>query len=249
MRYFDKDEAELLNAEPWQIEMLELNPSYICWGPHEDYMWKEGGAWDSRQVFASWAEFGPWRLDELNECVNFYFSAHRPNVECPSCNGSGLHPQSLGVHGTFYPHQCDELGVSRSQAWHDNITQDEAQALIDAKRNRGRTTAEEINAVNRGRSSLDMHDAINRHILIEARCKRLGLPVQCDECSGHGRVFTSEKAQLSLTLWWLHPRKGCSRGLEITNVERAELPAVREFLKQAAERNAQRFAKIVAGAA
>ncbi len=50
MRYFDEDEAARLNAEPWQLALLKANPSYLGWGPHEDYMWKEGSGWDSRIV-------------------------------------------------------------------------------------------------------------------------------------------------------------------------------------------------------
>jgi hypothetical protein len=35
---FDAKELKRLNPEPWQVKMLELNPSYVCWGPGEDYM-------------------------------------------------------------------------------------------------------------------------------------------------------------------------------------------------------------------
>lgn len=47
MKYFDADEAARLNAKTWQIELLNANPDYLGWGPHEDYMWKEGDGWKS----------------------------------------------------------------------------------------------------------------------------------------------------------------------------------------------------------
>ena len=49
---------------------------------------------------------------------------------------------------------------------------------------------------------------------------------------------------LSLTLWMLHPRKGCSRGVLIENLEEEDMPAVYAYLQEAAKRNANRFSKI-----
>lgn len=262
MRCYDESDAKELNAEPWQLDLLKLNPAYPHWGPHEDYMTKEGSGWDSRQLFENWAEFGPWGLDELNECVNFYFSVRRESVECSECGGNGYHPDAQRVVNTFYPHQCHSIGVPASEAWNDKVTQDEVQALVDANRLHDLThhwtpgegwkrndpanvpTAEEVNAWQRGRSL--GHDCINRMILIEARLARLGLPKNCPTCGGNGYVHTAPAAHVSLTLWWLHPRKGCSRGLEVNNIERADLPAVFAFLRSAADRNAERFAKIPA---
>jgi len=71
MRYEDNEEAKRLNAEPWQLALLKANPSYCGWGPHEDYMGGKGEGWNSRIIVPTWAEFGPWNLDELNECANF----------------------------------------------------------------------------------------------------------------------------------------------------------------------------------
>src|SRR5688572_3657616 len=100
MRYFDEDESAEINAEPWQIELLKLNPAYTSWGPHEDYMCGEKGGWDSRQIFATWKEFGPWELDDLNECVNFYFSVERTTKDCPTCGGNGYHKDAQTVVNT-----------------------------------------------------------------------------------------------------------------------------------------------------
>lgn len=159
MRYRDHEEAERLGAEPWQLALLDANPAYLGWGPHEDYMWNEGEGWNSSVITPTWKEFGPWALNDLNECVNFYFSIKRESAECSACKGKG-------VEST------------------------------------------------------------------------------CPLCNGNGQVFVGPPAHVSLTLWWLHPRKGCSRGIEITRVEREELPDVRRFLEAAAQRNADRFAGI-----
>jgi len=43
MRKYPENENDLrelkdLNVEDWQAEALKMNPSYVFWGPHEDYM-------------------------------------------------------------------------------------------------------------------------------------------------------------------------------------------------------------------
>ena len=239
MRYFDKDDAKRLKAEQWQIDLLKLNPSYLSWGPHEDYMWTKGEGWNSSQIHPTWKAFGPWGLDELNECVNFYFSVDRASKECPTCGGDGYHPDAQPVAESFYSHSSPN-GIG----WNDKITQDEFKALQKKGRAKEFKTVDECNKANGPGARGIGHDAINRWILIEARLKRLGLPKTCPSCEGHGHVFTADKAHASLTLWWLHPRKGCSRGVEITAIEQAELPEVFAFLRTAADRNAARFAKL-----
>lgn len=244
MRYADEDEAKKMNAAPWQLALLNCNPGYCSWGPHEDYMSTRGDGWNSAQICATWQDFGPWGLDDLNECVNFYFEVNRANVECPTCNGDGYHPRTRRVVNTFYRHQCESVGAPESEAWNDKITQDEADYLIAEGRGKAGMTAEQFNAQNAQGARGWGHDAINRHLLIRARLKRLGLPEQCPQCDGEGFVYTAPAAHVSLILWMLHPRKGCSRGVEITRIEESDLPVIQEYLATAAQRNADRFAGI-----
>lgn len=102
-------------------------------------------------------------------------------------------------------------------------------------------TAAEVNAA---QSSMMGHDDINRWILTRTRIKRLGLPLRCDLCNGDGTVYTSPDAHVTLMLWMLVPRKGCSRGVEINNITQDDLSEVFTFLKDAADRNAARFSGI-----
>jgi hypothetical protein len=321
MRYYpeseyDRKEAEKLGAPDWMLNALKANPNYCSWGPHEDYMWKEGDGWDSRVLKESWKSFGPWELDSMNEVVNFYFTIARDSKECPTCAGRFYHPDAQWVSESFYSHSspfkcqtardlqgkaimarfggpesspihgyggfppdsilakyspdfrafCEEMRVHH--CWHDRITQDEVDALTEAdrlydftkewtkesgwqpKQPKPVVTAEMVNAVNRpGSKGLLGHDGINRGILIEARLKRFGMPLYCPECEGDGHVFTANHPHLSLVLWVLHPRKGCSRGVEIKAIQREELPVVKAWLEEAASRNADRFSKLTALAA
>lgn len=87
-------------------------------------------------------------------------------------------------------------------------------------------------------------DAISRNILTEARCEKWGIPHSCPSCDGHGDEYTADECHVGLILWLLHPRKGASRGVHIKRVEQAQLPEVYQFLREARERNANRFGRI-----
>lgn len=132
--------------------------------------------------------------------------------------------------------------------WNDKITQDEADILI--KKGRIFTearTADEINAEQNkhGQFLNHKHDGINRSILTRARCERFKIPLSCETCEGHGYVFTESQAHTALVLWLLHPRKGAGRGVHIKRLEREDINKALAFLREAAQRNADRFSKVV----
>lgn len=164
--YDEKMLAEI-KPEPWMLDLLELNPKYTLWGPHEDYMIgarpDPSGftSWRDPILVHGWSHFREkWCLDEYNECVNFYFEISRDECPCPDCSPSYL--------------------------------------------------------------------------------------PGCETCDGDGTVYRDDSpAYVNLVLWWLHPRKGASRGIEIKPITQANLPSVFGFLKRAAERNASRFEKVV----
>lgn len=243
MRYFDAEDAEKINAKPWQLDLLKMNPEYISWGIHEDYM-SSGVSWDAPITAASWKDFGPWELNDLNECVNFYFNIIRSSEECDVCNGNGYHPVSQHIVNGFYTHMND-----RGDNWCNQITQDEVDVLMasnclwDFTHGKPEGFVPTAYDVNNSRNPL-VHDAINRNILTKTRLNRLGLPVTCPKCDGDCIVYTEENATVSLNLWMLVPRKGCSRGVEVSNIVEDDLPEVFEFLRKAADRNAARFSGI-----
>ena len=279
---YDDERAELarLNVEPWMIEYLALNPGYTAWGPGEDCMSKEGDDWDSSREFTSWSAFGPWALDDLNECVHFYFELDRPEEGCASCDASGYNPETRVVADTFHDHgdcrvdftnwrivgsieDARRPGGATGRRWEDRITQDEVDVLIAAGRLRRWVddgwqsvprTAAEVNAANRegakGRGAERdrelIHDGVNREILIEARARRLGVWGLCPSCEGRGTMFTAPRGHLSVVLWILHPRKGCSRGVRVRYLSEDDARAARRWLAQAAERNARRFDGVAA---
>jgi hypothetical protein len=292
----DRKELAKLNAAPWQIGLLSLNPGYCHWGPHEDYMWNEKDGWDGRIIRPNWPKM-EIQLDELNEVVNFHFDVLRATKTCETCQGRFYHPDAQWVSESFYRHSSpfheanweservmqmlrrspeppaihshntypDEETLVRYKpefrrfceqmrdgdgGWIDKITQDEVDALVAAGRLRKNAgglpwTPDTVNAAQHTRDFMEHHDAINQSILVRRRCERFGIPVLCPTCDGDGTVFVEPEAHVALVLWLIHPRKGASRGVEIERIEREDLPVVFAFLKEAARRNAERFAKAV----
>jgi hypothetical protein len=242
---YDKEELARLKAEPWQVDLLQLNPSYTSWGPGEDYMKgyheKGGDGWDAAIKIETSKDFS-FGLDELNETVNFYFSVVRASTECLDCGGSGFAPKARKVSDDFY--DFDHNGTR----WCDKITQDELNALHAEGRCMDGRTLEQVNDDNslngQRKRGFFGHDSINRHILIKRRCARLGFQLLCETCEGHGYVYIDPKAHVELTLWVLHPRKGCSRGVRVFDVRREDLPTLFNFLRRADDRNRARFAKV-----
>jgi hypothetical protein len=251
VRHFDKDDAKDLKADKWMLDLLKLNPAYTSWGPYEDYMRGPKDGWNSPQFRDGWEslDFG---LDDLNEVVNFYFEIERANKPCVACDSSGQNPATKKIADDYY--DFDNTG----RRWRDNITQEEVEALqakgrlcswdaAQKKRVPLVVTAEQVNEANRrgGLFGELVHDSINCWILVEARARRLGVYGNCAECRGSGHIYTEPKAHVNLILWVLHPRKGCSRGVEVKNITRKDLPKVFAYLKRAAQRNANRFRKVV----
>ena len=257
MRNYPKEDYEFedlkkINAEDWMIECLKMNPEYNSWGPYEDYMYKEGQGWDSRIIKENWSDFGPWELNDLNEIVNFYFSVERDSKNCISCKGYGLNKKTKELTDAWYSFDKEDwIDTNKDKrynnaAWQYHLTQVEVDALWKAGRLKGdfeeKPTPEQVN---KWATTGFGHDAINRWICVKARAEKEGYYGACKECHGDGYIFTKPAAKLNITFWFLHPRKGCSRGIHIKNIEQNELPKVIEYLQIAARRNADRFSKLI----
>jgi hypothetical protein len=276
---YDVAELENIKAHPWQLEMLKMNPSYVHWGNHEDYMCNDKGGWGSRVSLNGWDDH--FQLDEYNELVNFYFLLRRESHECPHCNGQGLNPASKRIFDSWYDFE------ERGTRWCDNINDIEVKALVrsgrlhdlikpvravnskkltstmywfDEETNKWKgwvkingkdrkvqveepeyPTAEQVNTWSKGGGF--GHDAINRNICCRTRAITQGVWGACEHCV-EGRIYDAEHATLKLQMWFLHPRKGCSRGVLIEEILEEEIPEVIKYLKEAKKRNNQRFSKI-----
>lgn len=149
----------------------------------------------------------------LNKVWEGYINPYPGPLTCNLCDGSGYNTATKQIADEFYSFE------DRSLAWYDKITQDEVQALVDENRlmdfthtcKRGEgwkrredgyiPTAEEVNAYQH-HGGMGGHDAINRHILIEARAKRLGVFGKCPICKGEGTLPHPDEAIKKLHEEW-----------------------------------------------
>ena len=237
MRYYptedyEKEEFEILKAEPWMAECLKMNPDYLGWGNYEDYMACSDSGWDKPVELESIKDM--WKLDDLNEVINFYFEIERKSHECTTCEGIGYNAETMLISEDWYS----------GERWMESLTQDEVDVLWENGRLRNfrkKPTAKQVNSMAKKEF---IHDSLNQMICVEQRAKRLGVYGFCSECDGIGRIFDEEKAHLELQLWVIHPRKGCSRGVRIKNINKDDLPEAVALLQEARKRNDNRFSKL-----
>lgn len=254
MRHYPEDEWDLEYAEgvpEWMLEALRVNPDYCNWGVHEDYMMVgDSKGWDSSVAGQAWAK-NSWQLDDLNEVVNFYFSVDKNETECPDCE-MGYSPEAQKLFDGCYRHRLHDRSTGY---WINDLTQDEVDALWNAGRlgklqtgreDGSKPSIQEVNDMAeppRGLGFRSMgHDAINIGILVRARAKRLGFPDTCTTCDGYHAI--RHNPRLNFTMWVIHPRKGAARGVEFVDITEEELPEVYAYLREAAQRNADRFGKV-----
>ncbi len=231
---YDEEDVKELNAEDWQLELLKKNPEYISWGNYEDYMAKDGQSWDSRQFYDRWIEFiQAWNdmPNELNEFVNFYFEVYRESKRCGKCDGCGFNPETKHIYENFY-------SFDGGEGWSENLNDEDVKVLADYRDLSMEEARERANGKGLGM------DALDRYELVEQRAKRRNVFGHCEHCDGDGVNYIDDKAKVGLQLWVLHPRKGCSRGVYIKQIEQEDIPEVIEFLKESKERNEKRFSRL-----
>jgi hypothetical protein len=274
------DQAEFwrLKPEQWMLDLLDLNPSYVHWGPYQDDMLVEDRGWGSRWIQDTW-DGPPLDLDDWNEVVHFYFEINRDSEKCETCGGIGTHPDAQWISQSFYESSSPFLdrdydffpdylkkffpedpseNVNTGKHFPSDEVLDKydpgfrefCEKLRDGKGYwKGNLDDDDLKALEEAGRSYDENDplimdAISQHVVVKAKCKKWGIPYECPDCDGHGYNYKEEAAYVGLVLWVLHPRKGASKGMHIKRVEQEQLPEIFDFLREAAKRNAERFAKI-----
>lgn len=100
--------------------------SYIGWCPDDDYM-RGDGQWNTNFVYETWEDFYKEMKDcdiDFNLVADFYFRINSDSKECPACDGCGYNKETKKIEEDFY----DSKKTGRK--WHNNITQDEVEALM-----------------------------------------------------------------------------------------------------------------------
>lgn len=139
-----------------------------------------------------------------------YINPYRAQ-NCDVCEGSGYNPKTKQISDDWYDFE------KTGRRWANNITQDEVDALIEHDRlwefthtwkkgegwkpiePRPVVTSEQVNEWSRRGFG---HDAINRHICVEARARRLGVWGACPVCNGEGEIWPSKEVQQLSENWY-----------------------------------------------
>jgi len=249
----EKEELVELNASPWQIKLLKMNPEYNYWGNFEDYMsTKDSGQWSEPIEINSASEL--WEQDELNMVANFYFDVSRASCNCEECEQTGYNRETKKLSQDWYsfdnedyrPNPYKSNAIYNNNAWQHHLAQVEVDALWKDGRLsssfKEQPTAQEVNEWNL--KEIMGHDAINQYICVKARAEDQGVYGLCEKCNGKGYIYESDTPTISLQLWMLHPRKGSSRGLFLRDFKREEVRDILKYLYEARERNMAQFSKV-----
>lgn len=145
--------------------------------------------------------------------------------KCGDCDGEGYGPEARAIANTFYAHMIpggwdgpgsDGRKRAEALAWADKLGQAEVDNLItkgrlrvwrDGKWRKEKRTADDVNELQR-RGGLDTHDAVNRWILVEFRCKKLAITIECPTCGGQGDIATDEQRAAAEAWTWTEPPTG-----------------------------------------
>lgn len=129
-----------------------------------------------------------------------------PPGQCPICKGTGFNSETKKLADDFYDFK------NTGCCWYDKITQDEVQALVDAKRlqqfvcvslNSGCVpTSDEVNEW--ARINLPGHDLTNKGILVETRAKRRRVYGKCPDCNGETIIFRCMDDKKTYMSWGKH---------------------------------------------
>lgn len=185
------------------------NKCHVCDGSgyHPDALWVSESFYRHSSPFVS---------DPTGDAMKTAFTELFGGYSVGQVHGRGSFPseETLRKYGPAFREFCQSM-LDCDGSWSDKITLDEVQALVADDRlmefthiwTRGEgwkrrkdgyiPTADEVNAAQH-QGGLHGHDAINRGILVEARLRRLGLPMCCSKCRGLGHVWigkTRKKAQ------------------------------------------------------
>jgi len=219
----------------------ELRKGYVGWCPYTDYLttnkeypssWDNCKKYTAKEFIKEWLPFDP----DFNQIIDFYFLRMTPSAKCIRCEGSGYNASTKRLSEEWYTH----LRTDGKKGWQYNLNKEEIEVLWKENRLTGfkkMPTPEEVN------NETFLHDAINQGICVETRAKRRGFWGLCGTCKGKGYIVTG-KEYLGLNLWMSHPRKGATRGIEITHIEKVHLPIFYSLLWEAGQRLTKRFKNV-----
>jgi len=161
------------------------------------------------------------------------------STPCTRCDGNGRSPQVQYLYDKWYGQHaepdwvwCDKAHTRRwnRNAWHNNLTEEDVQALLEADRlwdfTRVPRTEEQRaiveqrlkdghnswlpfsngytptpEEINEWNKQGLGHDSLNAHFVIEAKAKKRGYPLVCNVCLGEGCLWASPAEKIAHEDW------------------------------------------------
>lgn len=165
-----------------------------------------------------------WQLGKVwGGYVNPFLSQ---SVNCPACGGSGQSPDAAAIRDEWYrwpslegEWSCNNLDqedvdalLAKDRLWDfTRVPVNDEQRKLVADRvasgkhnswlpfdNGRKPTAAEVNEWSKRGMG---HDSINCWIVVEAKCKRLGLPLTCSRCGGESTLWPSPEIKAQYEGW------------------------------------------------
>lgn len=174
---------------------------------------KDGYAPVARMLLDRWYGFAPFRPEDRGSTP---FTPDTPAIRTLAQRNVSHSPQFYGTDPHAVDREALRLAAHFNCGWSHHLNQQDVTALLAAGRLMDLThswtqgvgwkplepavvpTPQEVNEWSL--TGLG-HDAINASICVEAECKRLGVPTQCDACQGHGYTWACPEDEAAAEAW------------------------------------------------
>lgn len=172
-----------------------------------------GGSPQARVLADKWYGNAPFSPQERGSAP---FEAGHPVIRAIAKRHLEDAPDHYGSGELALDYEAHRLARVFNKSWCHHLNQEDVKALVDGGRLMDFThtwspetrwqlknppympTAEEVNIWSLQGMG---HDSINRWTVVEAECKRLGVPLKCARCEGEGSLWESEEAKAAAEAW------------------------------------------------
>lgn len=167
----------------------------------------------ARLLFDRWYGFAPFRPEDRGSTP---FAPDTPAIAALAQRNVSRSPEYYGNDPKAVKREARRLAAHFNGAWSHHLNEQDVAALLEGRRlmdlphswtqDQGwqplvPTVVPTPQQVNEWSLSGMGHDAINASICVSAECKRLGVPVECQACSGRGHTWACPEHEAAAEAW------------------------------------------------
>lgn len=172
-----------------------------------------GSSPEARRLKEQWYGNAPFSTEETGSKP---FLPTHPAVRAFAERNVARSPEYYGASDRAIDREAARLSQHFNRGWSHHLNSDDVAALIDSGRLRDLThtwsteggwkpkepaytpTPEEVNVWSLSGMG---HDGINQWVVVEAKCKRLGIDPECKVCGGSGTIWDSPEDEKAAEEW------------------------------------------------